>query len=79
MGRLLLITMLIYGYGDPGFDGHRPGSLDRPVRDFHRAVDTAARDAQRALVLIDNGRRAVPALTKLGDRLRSIGEALAPS
>jgi hypothetical protein len=79
MGRFLLITALLYAYGDSGFDGHRPVKLDRPLRNFHRTVDMTARDAQRALVAIDSGRTAIPALPKLGDALRRVGEALAPS
>jgi hypothetical protein len=76
MGRVLFLVVLIYCYGDPGFDGHRPASLDRPLRDFHRAIDSAGRDAQRALVAIDD---AVPKIHQLGDKLRRVGEALAPS
>jgi hypothetical protein len=76
MGRLLIFAALLYGYGDPGFDGHRPASVDRALRNFHTAADSAARDAQRILVTIDNG---VPRLRKLGDNLRRVGEALAPN
>ena len=76
MGRVLFLTVLIYGYGDPGFDGHRPLVLDRPLRDFHRAVDNAGRDVQRALVAIDD---AVPRIRRLGDKLHRIGKVLAPS
>ena len=47
MGRIFLLAALLYGYGDPGFDGHRPAPLDRPLRNLHRAVDTAATGAQR--------------------------------
>jgi hypothetical protein len=74
MGRIFLFATLLYGYGDPGFDGHRPASLDRPLRDFHFAVNSGARDVQRILVTIDNG---VPRLRMLGDDLRRVGEALA--
>ena len=76
MGRVLFLTVLIYCYGDPGFDGHRPLALDRPLRDFHRAVGTAGRDVQRALVAIDD---AVPKIRRLGDKLRRIGEVLTSS
>jgi hypothetical protein len=34
MGRVLFLTVLIYCYGDTGFDGHRPLALDRPLREF---------------------------------------------
>ena len=78
MGRILLLTALLYGYGDAGFDGHRPVSCDRPLRNFHRAVDAAARDAQRILVAIDNKTNVIATLPMLGDKLRRIGDALAP-
>jgi hypothetical protein len=77
MGRIFLFAALLYGYGDPGFDGHRPASLDRPLRYMHRAIDTTARDAQRVLIALDTGARAMPRLTTLGDKLRHVGEALA--
>jgi hypothetical protein len=79
MGRIFLLVALLYGYGDPGFDGHRPASLDLPLRNLHRAIDTTARDAQRALIAIDTGVQAMPTLSRLGDRLRNVGEALAPN
>ena len=77
MGRIFLLAALLYGYGDAGFDGHRPEPLDRPLRNLHRAIDTTARDAQRILIAIDTGARAMPSLTMLGDRLRRVGETLA--
>jgi len=76
MGRVLFLTVLIYCYGDAGFDGRRPLALDRPLRDFHRAVDSAGRDVQRALIAIDD---VAPRIRGLGDKLHRIGEALAPS
>jgi hypothetical protein len=76
MGRLLLLAVLLYGYGDPGFEGHRPGPADRALRNFHAAVDTTAREAQRILVALDDR---APRLRRLGDGLRRIGEALAPA
>lgn len=54
MGRILLLAALLYGTGDPGFDGRRPAALDRPLRDFHRAVDAAASDMRRTAVTLDN-------------------------
>jgi hypothetical protein len=74
LGRLLTLAALVYSYGAPGFDGHRPASIDRPLRNFHDAIGDTARDAQRVLVAIDNG---VPRLRMLGDNLRRVGEALA--
>jgi hypothetical protein len=79
MGRILLLTALVYGYGDAGFDGHRPASFDRPLRNFHRAVGAMASDAQRILVTIDNKANVIATLPMLGDKLRRIGEALAPT
>jgi hypothetical protein len=76
MGRLLLFAVLLYGYGDPGFEGHRPGPVDRALRQFHAAVDTTAREVQRFLVAVDNR---APRLRRLGDDLRRVGEALAPT
>lgn len=76
MGRVFFLAVLIYCYGDAGFDGHRPAALDRPLRDVHRTINGAGRDAQRVLVAIDD---AVPKLRKLGDKLRRVGEALAPN
>jgi hypothetical protein len=78
MGRILLLTVLVYGYGDPGFDGHRPASFDRPLRNFHRAVGTIASHAQRVLVTIDNNTNVISTLPMLGDKLHRIGDALAP-
>ena len=78
MGRILLLAALVYGYGDPGFDGHRPASFDRPLRNFHRAVGIIASDAQRILVKIDSDANVIATLPMLGDRLRRLGEALAP-
>jgi hypothetical protein len=78
MGRIFMLTALLYGYGDPGFDGHRPASFDRPLRNFHRAVGVVAADAQRILVKIDSDANLLATLPMLGDKLRRLGEALAP-
>jgi len=76
MGRVWLLAMLVYGYGDPGFDGHRPASLDRPLKGFHRAVDTAATDVRRYLVAVDDKAQYVYGLIRelrqLNDAFRSI-------
>ena len=76
MGRIFLLATLLYGYGDPGFDGRRPAALDRPLRDFHIAVNSGARDVQRTLVTIDS---TVPRLRMLGDELRRASGDLAPA
>ena len=78
MGRILLLTALLYGYGDPGFDGHRPASFDRPLRNLHRAVDAVARDAQRILVAIDSRTNVIATIPTLPDRLRRLSDALTP-
>jgi hypothetical protein len=49
MSRIFLLAALVYGYGDPGFDGHRPAAFDRPLRNLHGAVNTVASDVQRIL------------------------------
>ena len=77
MGRTFLLAALLYGYGDPGFDGHRPAELDRPLRNLHRTIDTAASQAQRVLVAVDNKARVVPTLVPtLAAKLRLISDAL---
>ena len=76
MGRIFLFAALLYGYGGPGFDSHRPASLDRPLRDFHFTVNSGARNVERMLVAVDS---AVPRLRTLGAELRRVSEALAPA
>ena len=78
MGRILLLAALVYGYGDFGFDGHCPASFDSPLRNLHRTVNTVASDVQRILVTIDNKANVMVTLPMLGDKLRRIGDALAP-
>ena len=78
MGRILLLAILLYGYGDAGFDGHRPESFDRPLRNFHLTVNTAASEVQRILVTIDNRANVIGTLPTLGNKLRRIGDALGP-
>jgi hypothetical protein len=77
MGRIFLLGALLYGYGDPGFDGHRPDALDRPLRNLHRTIDAAASQAQRALVAVDNKVRVLPTLLPtLAAKLRHLNDAL---
>ena len=73
MGRIFLLAALLYGYGDPGFDGHRPAPLDRPLRNLHRAVDTAAARVQRTLLALDGS---VSALPNLAIKLRHLSDVL---
>jgi hypothetical protein len=61
MKRIWLVAALLYGWGMPVFDGYRPGTLDRPLRDFQRTVNAGVTDARRALSSLDD-LRAVPAM-----------------
>lgn len=79
MGRILALAVLLYGYGDPGFDGHRPDALEQPLREFHRTVDVVARQVQLIILAADKGANGIPSVSKLGDNLRRAGEALAPA
>jgi hypothetical protein len=62
MGRIWLLAALLYGYGHPGFDGHRPAALDRPLQNFHRAVDKTASDARRALLALEDRAQSIRSL-----------------
>jgi hypothetical protein len=73
MGRILLIAALCYGLGDPGFDGHRPADLDRPLRQLHQTVNTAAMQVQRAVIALHNQVRELPALSA---KLRHLSDVL---
>jgi hypothetical protein len=78
MARILVLAALVYGYGDPGFDGHRPEALDCALQRFHQAVDVTAGNAQRVLISIDNNGNRLSSLPMLGDKLRQVGAALTP-
>jgi hypothetical protein len=56
MGRIALLTAMLYGWGDPAFDGRRPASLDRPLRDFHRVVNESTIEARRVLITLEDSR-----------------------
>jgi hypothetical protein len=56
MGRILLLTATMYGYGYSAFDGHRRAALDLPLREFHRAVDAVWFDGRRVLTMLDDAR-----------------------
>lgn len=56
MWRSIVAAALVYAYGHPGFDGYRPGALDRPLQDFYREVNQVARDGQRVLTTLDDAR-----------------------
>jgi hypothetical protein len=77
MGRIFLIGALLYGAGGSGFDGRRPAELDRPLRNLHRTVDTAASQAQRVLVAVEDKVRVLPTLLpSLLAKLRRLSDAL---
>ena len=56
MWRSLFVAAVVYAYGHPGFDGYRPGGLDRPLQAFYREVNLVARDGQRVLGTLDDAR-----------------------
>lgn len=56
MGRIALLTAVLYGWGDPAFNGQRPGPLERPLRDFHRVVNESTNDARRVLITLNDFR-----------------------
>ncbi len=56
MWRSLVAAAVVYGYGHPGFDGYRPGLLDRPLQAFHSEVNVFARDGKRVLATLDDAR-----------------------
>jgi hypothetical protein len=56
MWRSVIVAAVIYGYGHPGFDGYRPGALDRPMQSFYQEVNNAAQDGKRVLTTLDDAR-----------------------
>jgi hypothetical protein len=71
MGRVAILAALLYGWGTPAFDGHRPDALDRPLRNFHRTVNATATDGRRTLAALDELR----ALPNLAASLRRLNNA----
>ena len=53
MGRMLLLGLALYAYGDASFDGRRPAALDRPVREFRRSFDAVPTDGRQLLIVVD--------------------------
>ncbi|MBM3530065.1 MAG: hypothetical protein FJX62_18440 [Alphaproteobacteria bacterium] len=72
MGRTIALLVLAYGCGHPAAEAYRPAAADRPLRDFHRAVDTAIADSRRALAVLDDARR----MRYLADGLRRLDGAI---
>ena len=56
MGRSLMIAALLYGWGHPAFEGRRPDAFDRPLREFHRSINSIATDTRRTLATFDDFR-----------------------
>ena len=56
MGRIALLTAVLYGWGAPAFNGQRPGPLERPLRDFHHAVNESTNDVRRTLIMLGDFR-----------------------
>jgi hypothetical protein len=56
MLRILLAAALVCAHGHPGFDGHRPAPLDKPLQGFYADVNGAASDSQRAFAILDDAR-----------------------
>jgi hypothetical protein len=56
MFRSIVIAAVVYGYGHPGFDGYRPGALDRPLQSFYQEVNLVAKDGKRVLTTLDDAR-----------------------
>lgn len=57
MARIALLTAVLYGWGDPAFNGQRPGPLERPLREFHRVVNESTNDARRMLITLTDRSR----------------------
>lgn len=68
MWRSVFIAAIVYAYGHPHFDGYRPAVIDKPLQSFYSEVNIAAREGQRALVVLDEA-RTMQYLQGLTDRL----------
>jgi hypothetical protein len=75
MFRTLFAVVLVYAYGHPGFDGHRPTPFDKPVQGFYDGVNGAANDSARAFAILNDARtmRYLDILTaRLGNDLHAL-------
>jgi hypothetical protein len=52
----LCVAAIFYGFGNPGLDGYRPAALYAPLQAFHRQVNSAAQEGQRALASANEAR-----------------------
>jgi hypothetical protein len=74
MLRTFLAAAVVYAYGHPSFDGHRPAPFDKPVQGFYEEVNVAANDGRQAFAGIDMGRLTHyldVLLQRLGDEIHS--------
>ncbi len=75
MFRSLFVAAMLYAYGHPSFDGHRPAPFDKPVQGFYTDVNVAASNSWRALAVLDDARcmRYLDVLmARLGTELHSL-------
>jgi hypothetical protein len=59
MWRSLLSAAIVYGCGNPTFDGSRPTMLERPLQAFHQHVNQAVRECHKVLAVLDDARMRV--------------------
>lgn len=55
MLRTVLAAAVVYAFGTPAFDGHRPASLDKPLQIFYTEINIAGGTAKRALAVLGDG------------------------
>ena len=53
MWRSIVVAALVYAYGHPKFDGHRPAAFDRAMQAFYFEVNKAAVAGHQMLVRFD--------------------------
>ena len=74
MCRIFIAGVILYGWGHPSLDGHRPALLDRPLQTFYAEVNASARDGRSALAVLDDVRcmRYLAAhIERMGTQLRA--------
>jgi hypothetical protein len=47
---MLLLTALLYAWGDPALRGYRPALLEPPLRELHRAVRQSPSEIREMLL-----------------------------
>jgi hypothetical protein len=74
MIRTFTLAVALYAYGQPCCHDYRPAMLDRPVQAFYADVNSVARQARRALALVNDPRTKqyfTSYLTVIGQQLNS--------